>query len=168
MLNIGPPELPGLDVPLACREYARGDAAAEAERIADRQHPITYPRGVAVAPGGGYQRLVGLDLQQRDVGFGVAPDKLGLQIGVVVQNDVNLVGVGDHVIVGYDITRRVDDKARAERCAFARLSFLTAPLGHAMLEEVPKELLERRARRELRHFGSAVLTSMFGFHRLSR
>ena len=158
----------GLDVALAGREDARGDAAAETERIADRQHPIADPRGVAVAPGGGGQRLVGLDLQQRDIGLGVAPDELGLQIGVVVQNDGDLVGVGDHVIVGYDITRRVDDKAGAERGALARLSLRTAPLGHAMLEEVPKELLERRARRELRHFGSAVLTPAFGFHRLRR
>jgi len=85
-----------------------------------------------------------------------------------VQNDGDLVGVGDHVIVGYDITRRVDDKAGAERGALARLSLRTAPLGHAVLEKVPKELLERRARRELGHFGSAVLAPAFGFHRLGR
>jgi hypothetical protein len=124
------------------------------------------PKGlpIAVAPGGSGQRLVGLDLQQRDVGLGVAPDDLGLQIGVVVQNDGDLVGVGDDVIVGYDITRRIDDKAGAERRALAWLSLLTASLGHAMLEKVPKKLFERRARRELRDFGSAVLA--LGFHRL--
>ena len=40
-----------IDVALPRRQDAGGDAAAEAERIADRQHPIADPRLVAVAPG---------------------------------------------------------------------------------------------------------------------
>ena len=39
------------------------------------------------------QRLVGLDPQQRQIGLGVAADQLGLQVGVVVKDDVDLVGV---------------------------------------------------------------------------
>ena len=83
--------------------------------IASTQSPT---REVSLSPQvAARQRLVGLDLQQRDIGLGVAPDELGLQIGVVVQDDGDLVGVGDHVIVGYDIARRVDDEAGAERGA---------------------------------------------------
>ena len=46
--------------------------------------------------------LVGLTLQQREIGLGVAADDLGLQRGAVVEDDGDLVGVGDDVIVGHD------------------------------------------------------------------
>ena len=135
--------------------------------IASTQSPT---RELSLSPQStGGQRLVGLDLQQRDIGLGVAPDEFGLKIGVVVQNDGDLVGVGDHVIVGDDVARRVDDEAGAER---GRPCAAEPPdgrrCGTPCSKKSLKELLERRARRELRHFGSAMLAPAFGFHRLGR
>ncbi len=46
------------------------------------------------------QRLVGLDPQQRDVGLLIAADQLGLDAAAVIEDDGDLVGVRDHVVVG--------------------------------------------------------------------
>ena len=42
-------------------------------------------------------------------------DQLGLEPRAVVEDDGDLVGVGDHVIVGDDDAGRIDDEAGAER-----------------------------------------------------
>jgi hypothetical protein len=85
-----------------------------------------------------------------------------------MQNDGDLVGIGDDVIVGDDIAGRINDEAGAERSALARLSLRTPALGNAMLEKVAKELLEWGARRELRDLWPAMLAAAFRFHRLGR
>ena len=148
-----------IDVALTRRQDARGDAAAEPERVADRQHPVADARRVAVAPIRRGQRLVGLDLEQGDVGLGVAADHRGLQIGVVVQDDGDLVGIGDDVVIGDDIARRIDDEAGAERGRLARRHLRMVALGQAVLEEVVKELLKWRARRKLRHVGPGLVAA---------
>ena len=157
-----------IDVPLARRENAGGDAAAQTERVADRQHPVADARDVAVAPGCRAQRLVGLDLQQRDIRLGVASDQLGLQIRIIVQNDGDFVGIGDHMIVGHDIARRIDDEARTERGGLARLRLGAAALGHAAVEEVAKKFFERRARRKLRDLRASSFAAPVGLHGLRR
>ena len=96
----------------------------------------------------------GLTLQHREIGLGVAPDHLGLEPRAVGEDDGDLVGFRDHVIVGDDDAGRVDDEAGAERIDAARRTvrrLLVAALAAAVLEELLEELLERRARRELRH-----------------
>ena len=95
-----------------------------------------------------------LTFSTRDVGLGVAADDLGLQIGVVVQDDGDLVGIGDDVVVGDDVAGRIDDEAGAERGRLARLRLGIAAALAAVIEEILEELLERRARRELRHVGA--------------
>ncbi len=70
-----------------------------------------------------------LTFSKRDVGLGVAPDELRLQMGVVVQDDGDFVGVGDDVIVGHHIARRVDDKARTERGALRGCASGRPPFG---------------------------------------
>ena len=68
----------GIDVAVARRHDAGGHRAAEAERIADRDHPFAEPQLVGIAEPHRLQRLVGLDPQQRDVGLLIAADQLGL------------------------------------------------------------------------------------------
>ena len=100
------------------------------------------------------ERLVGLDPQQREIGLLVAADDLGLQPGAVIEDDGDLVGVGDHVIVGHDDAGRIDDEAGAERVDPARRcvrDLAVALTAAAVLEEIVEELLERRAGRQLRH-----------------
>ena len=48
------------------------------------------------------QRLGRLHLQHREIGLRVAADHLGLQPRAVVEDDGDLVGVGDDVVVGDD------------------------------------------------------------------
>src|SRR5438067_9131055 len=110
-------KLAGMDVPPARRDDAGRYRATEPERIADRDDPIANLRRVAVAKTDIRQRLVGLDLQDRDVGARVAADNLRGVLGVVLQGDGDLCGFTDDVIVGHDGAGRVDDEARAERDA---------------------------------------------------
>ena len=64
--------------------------------------------------------LSGLHAQQREIALGVLADQFGRELGAVVEDDVDLVGVGDDVIVGDDEAGRVDDEAGAERVDAAR------------------------------------------------
>src|SRR6516162_7006734 len=83
----------GPNVATSSRDDAGGHGAAEAERIADRDHPLAEPQRIGVAEFHGNQRLVRLEAQQREIGALVAPDDLGLEFAAVVENDVDLVGV---------------------------------------------------------------------------
>jgi len=56
------------------------------------------------------QRLHRLEFQHRKIGLLVDADQFGLDLGAVVHDDVDLVGIGDDVIVGDDDPRSVDDK----------------------------------------------------------
>ncbi len=88
--------------------------------------------------------------KQREVGLGVLADQIGLELGAVVEDDADLVGVGDHVIVGDDEPGRIDDEAGAERIdAARRLVRIVAALAVVVLEELVEELLHRRAGRQI-------------------
>ena len=80
--------------------------------IASTQSPTRDCAGIAEIHR--RQRLVGLHLQQRDVAAFVAADDLGLQGGVVLQRDRNLVGALDDMVVGHDVAGGIDDEARPE------------------------------------------------------
>ena len=95
------------------------------------------------------ERLVRRDLEERQVGLGVAADDFGFQRCAVVEDNVDLVGVGDDVIVGDHKAAGIDDEAGAERIDPARR--LAAAWAVAVLEELIEEFLERRAGRQLRH-----------------
>ena len=90
--------------------------------------------------------LSGLTLQQREIGLGVLADQLGLEPRAVVEDDGDLVGVGDHVIVGDDDAGRIDDEAGAERidAARARVRRVLSLALAAAVEEVPEQLVELR------------------------
>ena len=64
----------GIDVAVARRDDAGGHRAAEAERIADRDHPFAEPQLVGIAELHRLERLVGLHPQHREIGLLVAAD----------------------------------------------------------------------------------------------
>jgi len=103
------------DVAVARGDDAGSHGAAETERIADRDHPFAEPQFVGIAELDRLERLVGAHLQQRQIGFGVAADDLCFQRAAVVEDDIDLVRVGDHVVVGNDEAGRIDDEAGAQR-----------------------------------------------------
>ena len=118
------------DVAVARRDDAGRDRAAEAERIADRDHPFAEPQLVGIAELHRDQRLRRLELQHREIGLLVDADQFGLDLGAVVHDDVDLVGIRDDVIVGDDDACGIDDEAGAERIGLARLQMrLLAALG---------------------------------------
>ncbi len=122
---------------------------AEAEGIADRDHPVADADLVGIAELHGRQRLLArrLDLQHGKIGARVGADQLGLELGIVAQDDGDVLGALDHVVVGDHVAVGIDDEARAQRGAAALLLLLSI----AAVEEFLEQLLERRARRELRH-----------------
>ena len=145
-------------------EIAEADAADHCrgrQRGQHRDHPVAEADLVAVAELDRGERLRRFELQHREIGLLVDADQLGLDLGAVVEDDVDLVGIGDDVVVGDDDAGGVDDEARAERIGLARLELaaLVAALAGrpaAVLEEVVEEFLERRARRQLRHRAALV------------
>jgi len=93
-----------IDVAVTRRNDAGRDRAAEPERISDGDHPVPHPGGTRVAEPHGVQRRVGFDLEQGEIGLGVAADDPRFQAPIVGQGDGDFVGVGDDVIVGDDVT----------------------------------------------------------------
>ena len=93
------------DVAAAGRDDAGGHGAAEAERIADREHPVADAR-LAVRKLGEREVGAALDLDQREIGARIGADHLGRVGLAVVGGDLDLVGAVDHVVVGHGISRR--------------------------------------------------------------
>ena len=100
------------DVAAAGRNDAGRDGAAEAERIADRQHPVADP-GLAVGKLGEREVGAALDLDQRKVGARIGADHLGPVGLAVVGRDFDLVGAVDHVVVGHGKAVGRDEEAGA-------------------------------------------------------
>ena len=65
--------------------------------------------------------FTGLNFRHRDIGLLVDADQFGLDLGAVVHDDVDLVGIRDDVIVGDDDASGIDDETGAERIGLARL-----------------------------------------------
>ena len=136
------------------RDDPGGNRAAKAERIADGDRPIADAHGLRIAELD--VRQVGrFDLQQRHVGQWVAADQLGLVFAAIGQRHGDLVDSGtlaftgrNHMVVGDDIARRIDDEARAERRRFARHRLAGFAL---LLLEAAEQLFERRRRRAAPH-----------------
>jgi antitoxin (DNA-binding transcriptional repressor) of toxin-antitoxin stability system len=103
------------------------------QRIADCQHPFAHPRGVGDSEGDGGE-IGSFDLDDRDVGVGVAADHLGAELTPVEEAHQQLAGVLDHVIVGHDVTIARDDEAGALAPAALR----------RLIRLLVEEIVERR------------------------
>ena len=95
---------------------------------------------IAIAPSDEGQLVLGIDLQESDVGLFVAPDDLGIVPAVILENYSDLLGLTSHMVVGDDVTGRVDDEARTER------NGLPAFLRHAAVLEEPLQKFIKRCR----------------------
>ena len=91
----------------------RRHGLADAEGIADREHAVADLDLVAVGEGDRRQ-VLGVDLDDGDVGLRVAADDLGRQLAAVVERDRDRLGAVDHVVVGHDVAVGADDDAGAE------------------------------------------------------
>ena len=124
---------------------------------------ITHSPSRSLSESPNFTALSGLSRlhpQHARVGLLVAADDFGLEPRAVVEDDGDLVGVGDDVVVGDDDAGRIDDEAGAERVDAARRAvrrLALAALAAAVLEELLEEFLERRAGRQLRRRLPAAL-----------
>ena len=92
---------------------ARRDRVAETEGIADREHAVADLHAVDRAEGDRRQvALVGL--QHRDVGFRVGAADVRGDPAAVVQDELDVVGALDHVMIGQHEAFRRHDHARAQ------------------------------------------------------
>src|SRR5439155_23663493 len=110
----------------------------ETERVADRDHPLPDLQVVRVAEVHRRQIAGTVDLDQRDVGFRVAPDDLRLELLAPRQLDDYLVRILDDVVIGEYVAGRIDDEARAEALRLVR----HPPLWPEESFERPEELVK--------------------------
>jgi hypothetical protein len=86
-----------------------------------------------------------LNFSTGDIGLLVDADQSGLDLGAIVHDHADLVGIRDDVIVGDDDARGIDDEAGAERIGFARrLHFCRScrrPLG-----DPPRRFLKKSSK----------------------
>ena len=87
------------------------------------------------------------DFNHRQVGLAVAADHLTGRLGAVIKPDLDAIRPEDDVVVGQDVTLRIDDHARpvAAPRRFARPEF---------------ELLNRIARESSVHFAGVAAASV--------
>ncbi len=82
--------------------------------------------------------MVAVDLDHGDVGLGVGSDHLGLEAALVLERHRDVLGVGDHVVVGEHVALAVDDEARARGRHDARV------VAGQVTEEATEELVSLR------------------------
>jgi len=130
----------------------------DGEKIADGQHPIADADLIAVPERDRHQRVIGGDLEHGDIGLGVATHHLCLEVGVIVQDHGDLVGVLDDVVIGdHPPLFGVDDEARTKRRGVTGrgIGFLAL-----VVKEILEKIFERRTRRELRQFGRVAVAAL--------
>ncbi len=87
-----------------------GGGALQPERRADGEHPLPDLEAAGIADGRDRQ-VLGIDLQQRDIGLRVAADQFGRELALVIQFDGNFVRAIHHMMVGDDITVGGNDES---------------------------------------------------------
>ena len=94
-----------------------GDGGTQAERRADRHHPLSDSDLVGVAHRRGGE-VFGVDLDDRHVRKRIRADQPGFELLVVIEDDCNLVRSAHDVVVGQYISVRGHDNAGAESRTF--------------------------------------------------
>ena len=140
----------------------RRHAAAETERIADRHHPVADPERIGIAEADIGKRVRRIHLEHGQVRCLVMPDQLRVAHLAIGEDDGNFLRPVDHMIVGDDHARRIDDEARAERrrggAAFFAVIVKEFPQGgifRQVLEFLRNLLL--LLRRDIHHGGRQCL-----------
>src|ERR1022692_3006125 len=126
-----------------------GDRLIETEWTSHRKHPVADRHAVRVAQLGCGQRLLGVNLDDREIGFLVNPNHdgvVGHGGGIVHQLYVDAIGFLDHVIVGHDVALGVDDDAGTQG-ALAQIvgpkALVRTSLAALATKKAVEEVLER-------------------------
>ena len=84
----------------------------EAAGVADDDGRLADAQIIRAAEGCGRQGLLGLDLEDGNIGLDIGADEVGRIIGAVLHDNRDVVAAVDNVVVGDDITAAVHDDAR--------------------------------------------------------
>jgi len=116
---------------------ALGNGMVKAERRTDRDHPLTGLQVLGLAQFK-HRQVLAIDFEQSHVGTWIGTNQLGLEFTAVGQAHENLVGIGNHVVVGEDVAVRRNDEAGAQGLGFALTTAATrrARLRHPAFEEL--------------------------------
>ena len=136
------------DIAIMRRYDAGGHRAAEAERIADREHPIADAR-ILVRELDMGERFRALDLKQRHIGAWIGADERSRIFVTIVERHRNILGVLNHVVIGDEIAVRRDKEAGALRHRRLRPLLLRTSAVLA-LTEMLEEVVERAVLRNVR------------------
>src|SRR5262249_39005414 len=152
---------PGPDVATTGRDDTSGHRAAEAERIADREHPVADARGLVREVDVG-EVAAAIDLDQGDVGTRVGADHLGGVGLAVIGRNLDGVGLIDHVVIGHGVAIGGDEETGAparREAGWPAARFVGG--GTFRQAEATEETLDLRVRRgrqialEAHHLGAA-------------
>ena len=105
--------------PVQRANNAGGDGAAQTQRCTRGDHFLAHPQLVGVAKLGDREVVDVVDLENGEVGLGVAADEVGRHFLAVVEHHRELelartgCGFGDDMVVGDDVTALVDHHAGA-------------------------------------------------------
>jgi hypothetical protein len=136
----------GADVAAFGRDDAGRDRAAEAERVADGEHPLPDLRLLLRKLG--ELEAVAVDLQEREVGAVVGADQLRGVLLAIVGHDGDFRLALHHVVVGDDVAVLGDEEARTLAHAAARrvgpAAVIVAVVAEAARHaEAAEELVQR-------------------------
>ena len=127
---------PGADVASARRDDAGGHRSAEAERVADRDHPIADARRVRGERDIG--EIGALSLQKRKVGFAVDADHLGGHRLAVGGGDGHFRGMVDDMVIGDDVAVGRNEESGALRLREMMARRAVAVSAPSLLSGMPK------------------------------
>src|SRR5271165_4388525 len=140
---------PGNDVAALGGDDACGYGFLKAEGAADGENPVAHFHGVRIAQLGGRQRLLSVNLDDRQIGFLVHADYGGVihhGLGVVHQLHADAISLLHHMVVGNDVTLGVDDDSGTEgaltHVSHTAIGAALATLAGLPAKEAVKEILE--------------------------
>ncbi len=114
-----------------------GHGVVEAEWRANGYDPLTGLQVLGLAELE-HRQVLAVDFQQRHVGARIGTDQLGLELAAIGQAHQNLVGIGNHMVIGQDVAVGRNDETRAQGLGFtlATTARRTRLLRHSALEEL--------------------------------
>ncbi len=137
---------------------AHRDGRVQRERISDGEDILAHFELVGIAPR--YRRqILGADLHHGNVGLRIGADDFADKLALVVEQNFDLVRLGDDMVVGDDVTFAGNDHSAAEAALFA-----VARRLKAAEEFIPEELPKERIVHERRHLLAPALTTACAHH----
>ena len=110
-----------LDIPIERADDASGNRYAQAKGISGCEHLIADVQRVAVAPLRRRKRVVNLHLDQRQVGDPRRVNGSARYNGAIIEFHSDFERVLDHMVVGHDQARWIDDEARTDEIPDLRI-----------------------------------------------